>query len=436
MLVDLLIVLGLILVNGVFAMSELAVVSSRKSRLQSLARRGVRGARTALRLTEDPTAFLSTVQIGITLVGILAGAFSGIALGEEVAAWLAGWPPIEPYARTIAIGTIVVAITYVTLIIGELVPKRIALRRPERIAVVVAPPMQTLSRVAGPLVYVLKHSTEGVLRLLRLGGGQEATVTEEEIRMLIAEGTRAGIFLASEREMIEAVLRLADRRVRAIMTPRQEDVWLDVTATPEEIAETINEHRASRYPVCRETIDNPVGVVGVTDLAAVLLKGGTVRLSELIMPPLVVPEGVYVLNVLDLLRKEWAQIAIVIDEYGATEGIVTLSDILEAITGELPARGEELELDLVRRGDGSWLVDGAYPIDEFEDRLRLRGLRNDGDYDTVAGYALHRLERLPSIGDSFTTESGRFEIVDMDGNRIDKVLFVPASPDAGPSPAI
>ena len=432
MLIDLAIVLGLVLLNGVFAMSELAVVSSRKSRLQNLARRGVRGARTALKLTEDPTAFLSTVQIGITLVGILAGAFSGVALGEEVARWIGRWDPIAPYARSIAIGTIVVGITYVTLIIGELVPKRIALRRPERIAVVVARPMHALSRVAGPLVFVLKNSTEAVLRLLRLGGGQEATVTEEEVRMLIAEGTRAGVFLATEREMLEGVLRLADRRVRAIMTPRQEVVWLDVSASPEEIADAIAEHHASRYPVCRETIDNPVGVVDIKDLAAALLKGKPVRLAELVVPPLVVPEGVHVLNLLDLFRKEGAQMAIVIDEYGATEGVVTLSDILEAITGELPERGEEPELELVRRSDGSWIVDGAYPIDEFEDRLRLRGLREAGDFDTVAGYALHQLERLPAVGDSFTTPNGRFEILDMDGNRIDKVLFVPNARETPP----
>src|SRR5690606_28998931 len=310
MLVDLVIVFGLILLNGLFAMSELAVVSSRKSRLQSLARRGVRGARTALKLAEEPTAFLSTVQIGITLVGILAGAFSGVALGEEVADWLGRWQPIAPYADPIAIGTIVVAITYVTLIVGELVPKRVALRRPERIAVVVAPPMQTLSRIAGPLVFVLKHSTEGVMRLLHLGGGQESPVTEEEVRMLIAEGTRAGVFLATEREMIEGVLRLADRRVRAIMTPRQEVVWLDVDAPPEEIAETLAEHHMPRYPVCRETIDNPVGVVDVNDIAAALLKGKSVRLADLIVPPLVVPEGVYVLNLLEMFRTEGAQMAI------------------------------------------------------------------------------------------------------------------------------
>src|SRR5690606_14622740 len=346
-----------------FAMSELAVVSSRKSRLQNMARRGIRGARTALKLTEDPTAFLSTVQIGITLVGILAGAFSGVALGEEVAGWLARWAPIARYAEPVAIGTIVVAITYLTLIVGELVPKRIALRRPERIAVVVAPPMQKLSRVAGPLVFVLKHSTEAVMRLLHLGGGQESTVTEEEVRMLIAEGTRAGVFLATEREMIEAVLRLADRRVRAIMTPRQEVTWLDLNASPEEIAEAIAEHHTSRFPLCRETIDNPVGVVDVKDLSAALLKEQSVRLADVIVPPLVVPEGVYVLNLLDLFRAEGAQMAIVVDEYGATEGVLTLADILEAITGELPEPGEEPELELVRRSDGSWLVDGAYPID-------------------------------------------------------------------------
>lgn len=426
MLIDIAIVLGLIALNGLFAMSELAVVSSRKSRLESLAARRVRGARAALRLTEDPTAFLSTVQVGITLVGILAGAFGGVALGSEVAEWLGRWAPLRAYAEPLALGAIVVVTTYATLIIGELVPKRIAMRRPERIAMLVAPAMHQLARIAAPIVWILKASTEGVMRLLPLRPAPETTVTEEEVRMLIAEGTRAGVFLATEREMIEGVLRLADRKVRAIMTPRQDVAWLEVGATPEEIAEQLAEHRASRFPVCRETIDQPVGIVQVKDLAPALLKGEKIRLADYMRPPLVVPEGVEVLKLLDLFRAEGVHMAIVVDEYGTTEGVVTLGDILEAITGELPEVGEEPERGLVRRADGSWLVDGGYPIDEFEDRLRLHGLRENGDFATVAGYVLHRLERVPSVGDHFVTANGRFEIVDMDGNRIDKVLFVPA----------
>lgn len=427
MLIDIVIILGLIALNGLFAMSELAVVSSRKSRLDSLASRGSRGAKAALRLTEDPTAFLSTVQIGITLVGILAGAFGGVALGGEVAELLRRWSSLAAYAEPLAIGTIVVATTYVTLIIGELVPKRIALRRPERIAMMVARPMQLLARIAAPIVWVLKQSTEAVLRILPLRPIPETTVTEEEVRMLVAEGARAGVFLASEREMIDGVLRLADRRVRAIMTPRQEVVWLDVTSDPATIAEQLAEHRASRFPVCRETIDHPVGIVDVKDLAPTLLKGEKIRLSDHMRPPLVVPEGAQVLNLLDLFRTEGVHMAIVVDEYGTTEGIVTLADILEAITGELPELGEEPEHGLVARTDGTWLVDGGYPIDEFEDRLRLHGLRDSGDFETIAGYVLHHLERLPDVGDHFATPHGRFEILDMDGKRIDKVLFVPAA---------
>lgn len=424
MLIDVVIILGLITLNGVFSMSELAVVSSRKSRLESLAERGSRGARSALRLTDEPTVFLSTVQIGITLVGILAGAFGGVALGGEVAMRLERWPPLAPHAEPVAIGAIVVVTTYATLIIGELVPKRIALRRPERIAMLVAPGMHLLARIAAPVVFVLKRSTELVMRVLPLRAAPETTVTEEEVRMLIAEGTRAGVFLATEREMLEGVLRLADRRVRAIMTPRQEIVWLDVNASPAEVAEQLAAHGVSRFPVCRETIDHPVGVVQLKDVAPSLLQGERIRLADHMKAPLVVPEGVQVLNLLDLFRSEGLHMALVVDEYGTTEGVVTLADILEAITGELPELGEEPDLALVRRSDGSWLVDGAYPVDEFEDRLRLHGLREVGDFETVAGFVLHHLERVPSVGDRLTTSIGSFEIVDMDGHRIDKLLFV------------
>lgn len=424
-MIDVVIVFFLILANGVFAMSELAVVSSRKSRLQSLARRGSRGARAAIKLMEDPTRFLSTVQIGITSVGVLAGAFSGVALGEQLGAWFEQWPLIAPHGDAIAIGVIVMSITYATLVIGELVPKRIAMRRPERIAAMVAPAMHQIARAASPAVWLLKISTEALLGLLRLRGAREMTVTEDEVRTLIAEGTRAGVFVPREREMIDGVLRLADRRVRAIMTPRHEVAWIDENARPEEIAEQLSEHRASRYPVCLGTIDNPVGIVHIKDLAPSLLKGEPIELSRHIVRPLVVPEGVFVLKLLDMFRTEGVHMAIIVDEYGATEGIVTLADILEAITGDLPESGEELEHGIVQRSDGSWLVDGSFPIDEFEDRLRIRGLRDAGDFDTVAGLVLHEMERLPSIGDSFTGYGGRFEIIDMDGHRIDKILYVP-----------
>ena len=429
MLFDIAIVLLLVLINGLFAMSELALVSSRPARLEAMANAGRRGARTALVLLESPTTFLSTVQVGITSVGILSGAFSGIALGRDAADMLAqAWPAIAPYADPIAIGTIVIVITYATLVVGELVPKRLALRQPEAIAAVVAPPMRGLSRAAAPIVWLLTRSTESLVRLFGGAGGENDGVTEEEVRTLIAEGTRSGVFLAAERQMIEGVFRLGDRRVTAIMTPRPEIVWLDEHATHEELAAALSEHRISRLPICRGSIDHPVGIIHVRDLAPALLRGESVRLADYASPALVVPETLRVVSLLEQFRSERSHIAVVIDEYGATEGIVTIADILEAITGTLAEDEDDLP-EIVRRSDGSWLVDGAMAIDEFEDRVRIKGLRGSGEFDTVAGLALDRLERLPSVGDSFYLPVGRFEIVDVDHHRIDKLLFVPAADD-------
>lgn len=434
MLVDIAIVLVLVLINGLFAMSELALVSSRPSRLAAMAEDGRRGARTALRLLETPTRFLSTVQVGITAVGILAGAYSGVALGQDAAVLLTrAWPPIAPYAEQIAIVAIVLVITYVTLVVGELVPKRIALRRPETIAAIVARPMWSLSRIATPIVWLLSRSTEALIRLLGVSGGANSDVTEDEVRSLIAEGARAGVFLPAEREMIEGVMRLADRRVTAIMTPRPDIVWLDEQATQEQIALVLAEHRLARFPVCRGSIDHPIGIVHVRDLAPTLLRGESIRLGEHASPVLVIPESLRVVSLLEQFRNERTHVAVVIDEYGATEGLVTIADILEAITGTLAEEGEEIA-ELIPRPDGSWLVDGSMPIDEFEDRVQVRGLRGLGDFDTVAGLALDRLERLPTAGEAFDVPAGRFEILDVDHHRIDKLLFMPrttAPPVAG-----
>jgi putative hemolysin len=425
------VLLLLIASNALLAMSELAVISSRRSRLQNLVKRRHRGARAALRLLENPTDFLSTVQIGITLIGVLAGAFSGATLAGQLGEWLDSWPAIAPYGQPTAIVAVVLAITYVSLVLGELVPKSIALNDPERIACAMAPTMRSLARIAAPAVWLLRNSTEGLLRAFGLTRRRSLTVTEEEVRMLVAEGTRAGVFMPKEREMIEGVLRLADRTARAVMTPRTEVAWLDIAATPLDIAAAIEQRRLSRFPVCQDTIDNPLGIVHTKDLARVALAGHRVVLGAVLVPPLVVLDGTPVLKLLEVFRKEGVHMAIVVDEYGATQGVVTLADILEAVAGTLPELGSDLATALVKRADGSWLVDGSVGIDEFEDRFGVSGLRGSRTFDTVAGYALSKLGRLPVVGDTFADRNGHYEIIDMDGRRIDRLIFRPRVDEDG-----
>ncbi|MBX3494432.1 MAG: HlyC/CorC family transporter [Parvibaculum sp.] len=427
--IELLVVLLLIAVNGVLAMSELAVVSSRKARLEQMARAGSAGARQALLLIDDPSRFLATVQIGITLVGVVAGAFSGATLGLRLGTWLAAFPVLAGYGPAAGIAVVVVSITYLSLVAGELVPKRIALLNPERVAAAIAPPMRLLSLVAAPAVWILKVSIDAVLKLLGLGGARQSTVTEDEIKSLIAEGTRAGVFVPQEREMIEGVLRLADRTVRAIMTPRPELVWIDRHATVREIAKTVRGNRFSQLLVCDGTVDEAIGVVHVKDLLPAALESGTLDLERCLVPAVVVPENKEVLRLLDRFKREKVHFAVVVDEYGSTQGIVTLTDILEAIAGELPERGEILEHTMQRRSDGSWLVDGAMPIDEFAARIDAGPI--DGDFQTVAGLALWQFGHLPEPGESFDLKGYRYEVVDMDERRIDKILVTPMAESAG-----
>lgn len=421
--IELLTVLLLIAVNGVLAMSELAVVSSRKARLAQMAREGSAGARQALALIDDPSRFLATVQIGITLVGVVAGAFSGATLGLRLGDWLATFPMLTVYGPTAGIVIVVVSITYLSLIAGELVPKRIALRSPERVAAAIAPPMRLLSLVAAPAVWILKISTDAVLKLLGLNGTRQSTVTEDEVKSLIAEGTRAGVFVPQEREMIEGVLRLADRTVRAIMTPRVDLVWIDRKADAETIARTVAENRYSRFLVCDGSIDETLGVVHAKDLLPAALRGGPLELDRVTMRAPVVPENKEVFRLLDRFKQEKVHIAIVVDEYGSTQGIVTLTDILESIAGELPEHGEEPEQMMLQRADGSWLVDGAMPVDEFAAQIDVGAI--GGDFQTVAGFALSQFGHLPQTGEVFTFKGHRYEVVDMDGRRIDKILVTP-----------
>jgi len=432
LVVQIAILIALTLLNGVFAMSELAVVSSRRARLQSLAQEGSAGARTALQLADDPGRFLSTVQIGITMVGVVAGAYGGSTLGERLGGWLARQPGLEDYGQALGVALVIVAITYASIVLGELIPKRIALRNPEAVAVLVARPMQILSRVTGPFVWLLGTTTESLLKLLGLAGGRQETVTEEEVRSLISEGTQAGIFDPREKEMIDGVLRLADRTVRAIMTPRPEVTWLEVGGSLESVVDRIQASGHSRFPVCRTGLDDVVGVVHARDLLERVRSGAPPDLEALARRALVVHDRTPVLKLLDLMRQTGQHMAVVVDEYGSVEGICTVTDVLETIAGDLPEEpGEAAEPAAIQRDDGSWLVEGWMPVDEFEQRLGLRGVveASNGGFHTAAGFVLDQLGHLPRPGEHFTYHGRRIEVVDMDGRRIDKILVGPASPD-------
>jgi putative hemolysin len=427
--VEIAIVLLLTLINGVLAMSEMAIVSSRRARLEALAKRAGDGARTALDLIADPSRFLSTVQIGITLVGIFAGAYSGATLAEPLGAWLDTFPLLETHGEQVAIVIVVALVTYLSLVVGELVPKRIALANPERTAAAIARPMRILSHVAAPFVWLLRVSTDGILELLGFSKTRESVVTEEEVRSLIAEGTRAGIFAPQERAMIDGVLRLADRAVRVIMTQRPDVIWFDRNADRATIAQTVEATPHGHFLVCDGTIDRAIGLVSTRDLLRVAIKGGEIDLDKIVQKTLFVPDQTPVLKLIELFRRQGVRAAIVVDEYGATEGIVTSTDVLEGIAGSLPNRGDREEAQVVRRPDGSWLVDGMMPIDEFEDVCGLPGLRDAGDFETVAGFLINRLGHLPKAGEHVTYGDVQFEVVDMDGRRIDKVLVTNTKPE-------
>jgi putative hemolysin len=423
--VEIVIVLCLLIANGVFAMSEIAVVSARKPRLQQRAEEGSRGARRALELANAPDRFLATVQVGITGVGVLTGAFGGATLAAELAAVLRRSATLAPYADGLSLGLVVLAITYASLIIGELVPKRIGLNSPERIAAAVAGPMNFLSRAAAPLVWLLSASTRVVLRILQVHKSRDLPVTEAEISVLLEQGTQAGVFEAGEQEMVERVFRLGDQRVVGVMTPRHRLVWLDADAPAEENQRLMREHAHSRYLVCEGDLDAVLGVVEVKDLwNAVLCGGETTDLRTLLHQPLFVPESTRALRLLEKFRETGNELALVVDEYGGIDGLVTLANLLEEVAGELgPA---DCEPGIVQREDGSLLVDGAVSMDELREWLGLEERRSESrEYRTVGGFVFTEMGRVPRAGDHVVARDWRLEVVDMDGNRIDKVLISP-----------
>ncbi len=432
MLTDLAILVLLLLMNGFFAMAELAIVSARRSRLRQIAEEEKsQGARRALALAEDTTSFLSVVQIGVTLNSVLAGAFSGATLAEPLGQKLNEIPFLTPFGDPLAMGLTVVGVTYLSLVIGELVPKRIGLAYAEQIAVRVSRLMQILARCVAPAVWILRLSTDLFLKILRLHDSSPSLVTEEEVKDMIAEGAKGGVFKLAEKDMIEGVMRLADRNVRSIMTPRVDMVWLGIEDTPEENARIILESGYSRFPVAKGDMDEILGIVHAKDMLNVALRGERKSLRSLMRAALVVPDTTSALRLLDQFRQSRQHIAVVIDEYGSVEGLVSVTDILEAIIGDMPEPGQEGDSKPVRRADGSWLIDGMTPIDEVETLIGVRNMKNGGEFHTLAGFVINKLGRIPKAGDHFAWDDVRFEVLDMDGRRVDKVLvLLPPAEDA------
>jgi putative hemolysin len=427
---EVLLVLLLLVVNGVFAMSEIAVVSSRKARLQQRAEGGNAGARRALELAEKPERFLATVQVGITLVGTLAGAFGGAAIAEPLADSMERNATLAPYADALAFGIVVVGITYFSLIIGELVPKQIGLNNPERVASAVAGPMHLLSRVAAPLVWLLTSSTQGVLRLLRIRAPEGSPVTEAEISVLMEQGTQAGVFEEEEQDLVERVFWLGDQRAVGVMTPRHRIVWLDVNAPFAENRERMIRHHFSRYLLCEGALDRVLGIVEVKHLWSAELAGEPVEdLRRFLKAPHYIPESTRALRILEKFRESGTHMAVVVDEYGGMEGLVTLNDILEEIAGSMTHDGPgATTAPVIRRDDGTWLVDGSLSIEEFRELLDLEDRRHESrEYQTVGGFVFTRIGHVPAPGEHFMDAGHRIEVMDMDGNRVDKILVTPAT---------
>lgn len=431
------IIVLLILLNGVFAMSEMAVVSARKARLQEHANRGSGGARAALALADAPDRFLSTVQIGITLVGVLSGAFGGQTIAKLISEAAERSSTLAPYSSAIGLGTVVLVITYLTLVLGELVPKRIALQNPEGIAATVAGPMTFLSKLAAPLVRLLSASTRLVARLIGLPARTDRPVTEEEIRILIEQGTEAGVFDVREQDMVESIFRLDDRHVSTLMTPHTEIVWLDVDDSPEEIRTKLSECEYSSVPVVRGSLDNLVGIVRANDVVTQILASEPLDLKKLARPVLFVPETTTVSRLVELLRESAEHSVMVIDEHGGIQGLITEHDILEAIVGNLPSPQDLSQPQAVQREDGSWLLDGLMTLDEVRDVLDIGRIPGEerGTFETLGGFVMNQLGAVPTTGAHFSWGKYRFEVVDMDERRVDKILVSPQPPAAPNTPS-
>lgn len=419
----------LILCNGLFALAEIAVIAARPARLQERAYRGERAALDVLQLQEQPERFLSTIQVGITLVGTLTGALGGATFAEQLTLRLREIPFLEPYAPALGLGIVVVLITYFSIVLGELAPKRLGLTDPEAVAMRLARLMLFLSRITAPLVSLLAASSKAVIAFLGVRREVEQPVTDEEIRLLMLQGAEAGVFDVMESEMVEGVLRLGDQRSRTVMTPRHEIVWLDLQAPLEENLAKVRESGYSRFPVCDGTLDKVLGMIYAKDLLARVLSGEPLDLAQNLRQPLYVPETMPALEMLEQFRRSQVHVALVLDEYGGVEGIITFRDLLESLVGQIASAGETGGPTAVPRPDGSWLLDGSYPVGQLEDILGMLELpaRERIGYETVAGLVLALCDHIPRRGEWVQWQRWKLEVVDMDGLRIDQVLVSPVA---------
>ncbi len=430
-----LIIFLLLLLNGLFSMAEIAVVSARKARLQQRADTGDRRAAAALAMAEQPDDFLSTVQIGITLIGILAGAFGGATLSDPLAARLATVPALAPYANALAVLIVVATITFFSLVIGELVPKRLGLNAPETIAMRAVGPMRALTTIVRPLVWLLTATSNLIVRLLHVRTENGPPVTQAEIEVMLEQGAQAGVLSETESEVAQSVFRLAERRVGVLMTPRMNIAWLDVAGSIEETRDMVAKFGHSRYPVCDGKLDNVMGIVEAQQLLAVALSGEVPVLADLMRAPLFVPETLPAVELLDSFYAGGQHMAVVVDEYGGTQGLVTVHDLLEAVVGDVIGSAEADSARAVRREDGSWLLDGGLPVEDFRKLFDLEELPGEAEntFETLGGFIMAQLGQIPAVADAFEWNGYRFEVMDMDGRRVDKVLLAPLA--AGGAPA-
>ena len=421
---EIIVILFLILINGLFAMAEIAIVSARRIRLQQRLEAGDKKASIALKLADNPSRFLSTIQIWITLVGILAGTFGGVTIAEQIGLWLQQIPWLAPYGNVIGVLIVVLVITYFALVLGELVPKQLAMQNAEGIAIRLAGPMELVAKLASPLVRFLSASTNFVIRILGVHSDETPSVTQEDIKGMLEQGTQEGVFQETEQHMVAGVFRLADWDVGNLITPRTEVVWLDLDNPLEENCRKIVESVHSRFPVARSSLDNVLGIVQTKDLLVDQLTGKSFDLEHLMIEPIIVPESMPVFEVLEMFKESPLKMALVIDEYGGLQGLVTINDILGAIVGENLLSSQLEEDSIVQREDGSWLMDGMLSIDELKEFLKLEELPEEklADYQTLGGFVMTRLGRIPNPADHFEWGEFTFEVVDMDGFRVDKVL--------------
>ena len=415
---EILVIAILILVNGILAMSEAALVASRKARLQNRVNEGDKASLAALKLIERPNVFLSTIQIGITLIGVLAGALGGATLAKTLAVTLAKIPVVSEYSESLALGTVVVVITILSLWLGELVPKRLGLHSPEQIARVVAGPMLLISRIISPFISLMSWATDLVIRLIGVEPSLEPPITEEELQVLIDQGTQAGVFEESEQDMVEGIFSLGDSRVYSLMTPRTELVWLDVTDSIEEIRQKIADCPYSRFPVRQDSLDTIIGIVKSRDLLVESLSGKAIDLKVLLKPAFFIPETMFASRALELFKEKNTELLLVVDEFGGLQGLLTINDILEEIVGAMEFEEPQATL----RQDGSWLLDGMLEVDEFKEIYNFTALPHEDEYETLSGFVMTSLGRVPQAADHFEWNGYRFEVMDMDGRRVDKVL--------------